>query len=52
MKARCYQSGKASALLDVVADDRVAPGVVKIASAHGLTSDLGDLIGPIEVEAA
>ncbi len=52
MKVRCHQGGKSSALLDVVADDRIAPGVVKIAAAHGLTSDLGDLIGPIELEVA
>ena len=52
MKVRCHQGGKAVAVLDVSADDRVCPGVVKVAAAHGQTADLGDAIGSIELEAA
>ena len=51
-RLRCSQSGRDSVVLEVAADDRLARGVVCISAAHAATSALGDMIGPIELEAA
>ena len=50
-RVKCRQ-GRASAVLELVSDHRVARGVVRVAAAFGATADLGAMIGPIDVEAA
>ncbi len=52
VKMKCVQGGRASAILEVASDARVAPGVVRLSAAHALSSELGPMIGPIELEAA
>lgn len=49
---RFRQPGSAVADIAVMADPTVARGVVRLASAHALTSGLGPMIGPIAWEAA
>ena len=49
---RFRQPGSAVADIAVMADPTVARGVVRLASAHAITSGLGPMIGPIEWEAA
>jgi NADH-quinone oxidoreductase subunit G len=51
-KVKCTQSGRQAQVFDVLADSRVAPGVVQISAAHPSTAGLGDMIGPIELEIA
>ncbi len=50
-RVKCRQ-GRATAVLELASDHRVARGVVRIAAAHGATADMGPMIGPIDVEAA
>ena len=52
VKMKCVQGGRASAILEIASDARVAPGVVRLSAAHALSSELGPMIGPIELEAA
>lgn len=52
VKMKCVQGGRASAILEVASDACVAPGVVRLSAAHALSSELGPMIGPIELEAA
>jgi NADH-quinone oxidoreductase subunit G len=44
--------GGGSVVLEVVRDDRVAEGAVRVAAAHPLTRALGPMIGPVDVERA
>lgn len=44
--------GKQAAVFDLLADAAVAPGVVQLASGFSQTAALGDLVGPIRIEAA
>ena len=50
-KVRVKQ-GDAAALLDVVADNGVADGVVHVSAAHESTATLGAMFGPITLERA
>jgi len=50
-KVRVKQ-GDAAALLDVVADNGVADGVVRVSAAHESTATLGAMFGPITLERA
>jgi NADH-quinone oxidoreductase subunit G len=50
-KVRARQ-GEASALLDVVLDDTLPDGVVRIATAHASVATLGPMFGPITLERA
>jgi NADH-quinone oxidoreductase subunit G len=50
-KMKCVQSGRASAVLELTGDDRVCPGVLQISAAHAATATLGEMIGPIGLEA-
>ena len=50
-KMKCVQSGRASAVLELTGDDRVCPGVLQISAAHAATASLGEMIGPIGLEA-
>jgi len=50
-KVRVKQ-GDAAALLDVVADNGVADGVVQVSAAHESTATLGAMFGPITLELA
>ncbi|MBU3725216.1 MAG: NADH-quinone oxidoreductase subunit G [Burkholderiaceae bacterium] len=51
-RVKCVQSGRASVVMEIAADDRLAPGVIRISAAHATTAGLADMIGPIELEAA
>ncbi len=50
-KVRARQ-GEASALLELVIDERLADGTVRIAAAHASTASLGAMFGPITLEQA
>jgi NADH-quinone oxidoreductase subunit G len=50
-KAKIGQPGKGSAVIDLLADSAVCPGVVRLSAAHELTADLGEMIAAIDVEA-
>jgi len=50
-KMKCVQAGRASAVLELTGDDRVCPGVLQISAAHTATATLGEMIGPVELEA-
>ena len=51
-KMKCVQSGRASSVIELCADERVAAGSVCLSTAHVSTSTLGEMIGPIDLEAA
>jgi NADH-quinone oxidoreductase subunit G len=51
-KVKCTQYGRHSEILEIASDSRVAIGVVQISAAHRVSAGLGDMIGPIEMEAA
>ena len=44
------KQGDATAELDLLADDTVAPNCVRVAAAHAATASLGELSGPISME--
>ncbi|MEY3632216.1 MAG: dehydrogenase (quinone), subunit [Pseudomonadota bacterium] len=51
-KVKCLQSGRAAAVVEVAADTRLARGVARLSAAHPISGQLGEMIGPIELEAA
>jgi NADH-quinone oxidoreductase subunit G len=51
-KVKCLQSGRAAAVVEVAADTRLAHGVARLSAAHPVSAQLGEMIGPIELEAA
>lgn len=51
-KMKCAQEASAAQVLELVADQSVAPGVALISAACAATKDLGAMIGPLELERA
>jgi NADH-quinone oxidoreductase subunit G len=51
-KVKCVQSGRAAAVVEIAAEPRLARGVARLSAAHPVSAQLGEMIGPIELEAA